>query len=57
MEIYICPECKKYLPKTREYKYCPNCGCVYNMDKLILEFTNEEKKGGNKDTYTQMELL
>ena len=42
--IYGCPECKEYLAKNADYKYCMYCGCKYDSDKLIvLVKLNREK--------------
>jgi len=33
--IYLCPDCKEYLGKHKEYKTCMYCGWKYKISKLI----------------------
>ena len=41
--ITLCPNCKEYLARCDTYKFCCNCGCQYDKDKLIAEDDGKEE--------------
>ena len=47
----ICPKCKEYLAKCKEYSYCCYCGWKYSSDELI-EIENGKELPPEKEEKT-----